>query len=267
MPASHLTFEPVRDIFAAMQFERINGVPLSDVIGGGDPEYVASEILAAMENYVDITSQRSILDVGCGCGRIATALTQYLGPASHYVGVDIVSELVEFGKKSITPRYPNFKFLLLEEGNLSYDWWRQKRSQKDIATLSEALPPGTVDLAISVSLFTHLDSPAAADILAAIACLLKSGGQAFVTVFVLDSSAREGIESGRTGFSFKHRTPSGQLLTEKLEEPTHAVAYEMGHLEDLIHSVGLRLERWVPGYWSQGNAGETFQDVLILRKA
>jgi hypothetical protein len=78
----HISFERVRDIFAAMQFEQIGGVPLSDVIGGGDPEYVASEILTAMAKYVDLPSQDSILDVGCGCGRIATGLTQYLSRTS-----------------------------------------------------------------------------------------------------------------------------------------------------------------------------------------
>lgn len=263
----HISFEGVRDIFAAMQFEQISGVPLSDVIGGGDPEYVASEILAVMAKYVDLPSQDSILDVGCGCGRIATGFTQYLSPTSRYLGVDIVSELIEFCKKFISPRYPNFRFVLLEEGNLTYDWWRQKSSQIDLAKLSEAQPPGTVDLAISISLFTHLDLPAATDILATIARMLKNGGRAFITFFVLDSGAREGIENGRTGFSFKHRTSSGELHAEKLEDPTHAVAYEMGQIEALVHSVGLQLERWVPGYWSHGNTGETFQDALILRYA
>jgi SAM-dependent methyltransferase len=263
----HISFEDVRDIFAAMQFEQISGVPLSDVIGGGDPEHVASEILAVMDKYVDLPSRDSILDVGCGCGRIATGLTQYVSPTSRYLGVDIVSELIEFCKKVISPRFPNFRFVLLEEGNLTYDWWRQKSSPIDIAKLSEARPPGTVDLAISISLFTHLDWPAATDILATIARMLKNGGKAFITFFVLDADARTGIENGRTGFSFKHRTPSGQLHAEKLEDPTHAVAYEMEQLKALIHSVGLQLERWVPGYWSQGNSGETFQDVLLLRHA
>jgi SAM-dependent methyltransferase len=261
-----VSFECVRDIFAAMQFEQISGVPLSDLIGGGNPEHVASEILAVMAKYIDLPSQVSILDVGCGCGRIATGLTQYLSPTSLYLGVDIVSGFVEFGKKFISSRYPNFRFVLLEEGNLTYDWWRQKTSQIDIAKLSEARPLGTVDLAISISLFTHLDLPAAADILAAIARMLRNGGRAFVTVFVIDSDAREGIESGHTGFSFKHRTPSGQLHAEKLEDPTHAVAYEMGQIEALIHSVGLKLEQWVPGYWSHGKIAEIFQDALILRK-
>ncbi|MEY2511647.1 MAG: hypothetical protein QOE26_2410 [Verrucomicrobiota bacterium] len=220
-----------------------------------------------MAKYVDLPSQDSILDVGCGCGRIATGLTQYLSPTSRYLGVDIVSELIAFCKQFISPRYPNFRFVLLEEGNLTYDWWRQKSGQIDIAKLSEARPPGTVDLAISISLFTHLDSPAAADILATIARMLRKGGRAFVTVFVLDSSAQEGIENGRTGFSFKHRTPSGQLYAEKLEEPTHAVAYKMDQIEALVRTVGLQLDRWVPGYWSRGNTGEIFQDALILRHA
>lgn len=267
MPSVHISYEPVRDIFAAMQSEQINGVPLSDVIGGGSPEVVATEILGAVTNYVDLTLPRSVLDVGCGCGRIAAGLTQHLTPGSRYVGVDIVSGLVDFGKKFITSRYPNFTFLLLDQGNFTYDALRQKEARIDIAKLSEAQPAGSVDLAISISLFTHLDYAQALDILTAISRMLTKGGQAFVTVFMVDADARGAIESGRTNFSFRHRTPSGKLQAEKLEDPTYAVGYEVEQIGELARSAGLELERWVRGYWSQGGPGESFQDALVLRKA
>jgi SAM-dependent methyltransferase len=266
VPPLNISYEPVRDVFAAMKSEQINGVPLSDVIGGGDPEQVASEVLAVMANYIELSQQRTVLDVGCGCGRIAAALTQHLESGSRYVGVDIVSGLIEFGRKFITPRYPRFNFLLLDQGNFTYDAWRSKGAMVDLKKLSEAQPESSVDLAISVSLFTHLEYAPALEILAAISWMLAPRGHAFITAFVLDGDAREGIERGRSCFGFSHRTPSGKLHSEKLEDPTYAVAYEIGQLGELVQTAGLTLERWIRGYWSTSNLGETFQDALLLRK-
>ena len=109
MTPSAPTYESVRDIFEAMQAEKINGVPLSDVVGGGNPELVASEIVSVLARHVDLGAQRSVLDVGCGCGRIAAGLTQFLDETSDYIGVDILPGLVEFGRKFITPRYSRFQ--------------------------------------------------------------------------------------------------------------------------------------------------------------
>jgi SAM-dependent methyltransferase len=266
MPPSAPSYEPVRDIFEAMQAEKINGVPLSDVVGGGNPELVASEIISVLARNIDLGAKRSVLDVGCGCGRIAAGLTQLLDRNSDYVGVDILPGLVEFGRKFITPRYPRFKFLLLDEGNFTYDSLRPKGSVVDIAKLWQAAPAGSVDLAISISLFTHLDYAAAVDVLRNVSRLLASSGQAFITIFVVDGEARRNIESGVTGFRFAHRTPSGELAAEKIEDPTFAVGYDVEKMDELVDSAGLRREGWIRGYWSQGNSGETFQDALILRK-
>jgi SAM-dependent methyltransferase len=264
--SSPISYEPVRDIFQAMRSEKINDVPLSDVVGGGDPEVVAAEIVAALAKRVDLGAVRSILDVGCGCGRIATALTQHLNSISHYVGVDILPALVEFGRKFISPRYPQFEFLLLDEGNSTYDAWKRKGSVADLARLSDARRGGSVDLAISVSLFTHLDYLPAVKILSAIGGMLAEGRQAFITFFVLDSEVRAGITGGRSCFQFAHRTPSGELFAEKIEDPTYAVGYSVEKLDELIRSAGLQREQWIRGYWAQGNSGEIFQDAVILTK-
>lgn len=264
--AAATSLAPVRDIFQAMRTEQINGHPLSDVVGGGDPELVAQEVVTAIEKYASLASRESILDVGCGCGRIAAALTQYVDRTSHYIGIDIVPGLIDFAKTFITPRYPSFQFVLLNQSNSSYDSWRQKDGELGIAKLTEAVSAQSIDLAISVSLFTHLDYPSALEMLTSIHQVLKNDGRVFMTVFVLDASARDGVEAGRTAFSFKQRTPSGKLFAEKNDDPTFAVAYDDGLLDELIGSAGFQLDRRVRGYWSIGGTGETFQDVLILRR-
>ena len=204
--------------------------------------------------------------MGCGCGRIAAALTQYLDRTTNYIGIDIVPGLIDFARNFITPRYPSFKFLLLNESNRTYEWWHQEETEIGIAKLTEGVPAQSIDLAISVSLFTHLDYPSALEMLTSIHQVLKNDGRVFMTVFVLDASARDGVEAGQTPFSFKHRTPSGKLFAEKSDDPTLAVAYDDGVLNELIVSANFKLERRVRGYWSTGGTGETFQDVLILRQ-
>lgn len=136
-----------------------------------------------------------------------------------------------------------------------------------MAKLTEGVSAQSIDLAISVSLFTHLDYASALEMLTSIHQVLKNDGRVFVTVFVLDATARDGIEGGRTEFSFKHRTPSGKLSAEKSDDSTFAVAYDNGLLDELIGSAGFKLERHVRGYWSSAGPAETFQDALILGKA
>jgi SAM-dependent methyltransferase len=249
-----------------MRTEKINGHPLTDVVGGGDPEVIAREVVTAIKKYAELNAGDSILDVGCGCGRIATGLTQYVEGESQYIGIDIVPGLIDFARNFITPRYPSFKFALLNESNKTYDAWRRPDGEMGIATLAEAVSVNSIDLAIAVSLFTHLDYPAALEMLTSIHHLLKNDGRVFMTVFILDANALESVEAGRAPFNFKHKTPSGKLFAEQSDDPTYAVAYDDESLNELISSAGFQLERRVRGHWSFGGPGETFQDALILRR-
>ena len=130
-----------------------------------------------------------------------------------------------------------------------------KDGEIGIAKLTEAVSAQSIDLAISVSLFTHLDYAPALEMLTSIHQVLKNDGRVFMTVFVLDAGAMDGIEGRRTAFSFKHRTPTGKLYAEKSDDPTFAVAYDGGLLDELIGSAGFQLERRVRGYWSIGGPG------------
>src|SRR5664279_2584442 len=173
MMAGATSLAPVCDIFRAMRNEQINGHSLSDIVGGGDPELTAQEVVTAIEKYAKLNAGDSILDVGCGCGRIAAALTQYVDQKSHYIGIDIVPGLIDFARNFITPRYPSFKFLLLNESNKTYDWWLRQEGEIGITKVTEGVSAQSIDLAISVSLFTHLDYPSALEMLTSIHQVLK----------------------------------------------------------------------------------------------
>ena len=62
-----------------------------------------------------------VLDAGCGIGRIAVPLTEYLDESGGYEGFDIAPEGIAWCRENITPRYPNFRFQVADIYNKSYN--------------------------------------------------------------------------------------------------------------------------------------------------
>jgi len=256
----------VADIFAAMQEAKVGAIPLSDIVGGGDPAVVGAEGAASLIRNAIIPEQGTILDVGCGCGRIAAALTQVVDERVRYVGVDILPQLVEFARTWITERYPHFQFRLLDESNPTYEYYRPLEMKADIALLSEVAPAESFDSFFALSLLTHLDFSPARTLLRQIHQVLKPGARGFVTVFALDEFARAAIDARTSIFSFTNTAASGMAYIEKVEEPTYAVAYDEGTLFALFNEAGFSLDEISRGYWMDGSGRNGFQDAALITK-
>src|SRR5690348_4754219 len=103
----------VGPIFEAMKTQTLGGIPLADLVGGGDPATVAAEMVDVLRNTSGLNAADHVLDIGCGCGRYAAALTQHLSPSARYYGVDILPGLVDFCQSHITAQFPNFQFAII----------------------------------------------------------------------------------------------------------------------------------------------------------
>ena len=57
--------------------------------GDGDFRAIGAEFLGHFVRYAGLQPNERVLDLGCGVGRIAVPLTQYIGDAGTYVGVDV----------------------------------------------------------------------------------------------------------------------------------------------------------------------------------
>ena len=77
---------------------------------------------------VGLAPDGSILDVGCGAGRIAIPLTRYLSQHGRYVGFDVISDAIEWCRANITSRCRNFEFHHLDR--------RTKRFNLDLRSIS-----------------------------------------------------------------------------------------------------------------------------------
>lgn len=99
-------------------------------------ERCAADVLVALSAVGDnLRSSQSVLDFGCGCGRVAVWLNKHISEDARFVGVDVDRELVEWCQR-----------------NLAFGTFRE----------ISPLPPlpfgeGSFDLVLAISVFTHLD--------------------------------------------------------------------------------------------------------------
>lgn len=98
---------------------------------GGNYDLVG-QIECALMGYAGLRNRMSVLDLGCGSGRLATALGKQM--KIEYTGIDVVQPLLDYAKTR-APR--NYKFI---------------KSQ----TLKVPVPDRSFDFVCAFSLFTHL---------------------------------------------------------------------------------------------------------------
>lgn len=142
-------YAAVLPIYRAMQTETYKGRPLSEAVGGSDPLEIARPVIKLMQSEAGLRRSDRILDLGCGCGRFAAALTQHIDPSAAYCGIDIINMLIEFARRHITSAYPNFRFHTLLESNPVFDWWRNPFDTNGIRRIEDVSAPGSIDLVLA----------------------------------------------------------------------------------------------------------------------
>lgn len=239
-------------------------LPLMEAIGATDAasfHAVGDEFAGLFERLGLITPASRVLDVGCGSGRIAIALTKKLSRAGRYEGFDIDPPLIEWAQREITPRFPNFRFQVADVHNERYnpggttparDYRFPYRSKFDFVFLT--------------SVFTHLLPDDLANYTAEISRVLKPGGHALFTSFLLNNVSLEAIDRRQPEyptFQFDH----GIHRVHNPSVPEEAVAYNETFVRELVARFGLQVvEPAYYGSWSGRPDHLSFQDILIVRK-
>ena len=90
-------------------------------VGGGDFHGVGDEFFRYFTKLSKLMPHEQVLDIGCGCGRIAVPLTRHLDSAGCYEGFDIQPSAIKWCQKNITKRHPNFAFTLADIFNTTYN--------------------------------------------------------------------------------------------------------------------------------------------------
>jgi SAM-dependent methyltransferase len=208
-----------------------------------------------------LTEQSDILDFGCGVGRVALPLTQFLAPEASYFGIDINLSAISWCHENITQKYPNFEFAVVNAANRHYGN-RFEYGQSAMRDAGLPLPPSRqFDAIVATSLFTHLLWTDVEYYIEHAALHLKEGGFFYSTWFLINADARAGIEAGRSSFDFDLATGS-RTFTLRNKAYSEAIAHDADALLDLAASHGLVPRR--PPQWGGWSRQEPGQDTIVF---
>jgi len=203
---------------------------------------------AEVQLLTGLDGAKSIIDVGCGAGRLAHGIYQWFG--GRYVGVDIVPRLVDFCRA----RFPRYEFHCLDVHSPYYN----PQGSKSPDAMRIPLPDATFDVAVLLSVFTHLLPERFQLMTTEVGRLLKPGGRCLATFFITDDM------TDRAAASFKHHV-SPACRVEDPDMPEVAVGYEGAFVVDAFRTPGLTVASSYRGSWS-GKGGLGYQDHMLFVK-
>jgi SAM-dependent methyltransferase len=223
-------------------------------VGGG--HFHDNQFLSSFTQLCDLQSHHRVLDIGCGIGKQAVPLTQYLSPEGSYEGFDIVEEGVRWCKRQISGRHPNFKFAHVDVFNKHYNpQGRGSPSEWKFPYLDSEF-----DFAFAISVFTHMLPDAMENYLNELGRVLKPNGKAFLSFFLLNESSRDLIARGQSTIPLTHHFGGYAVLDPKFPETT--VGLPEDFVKKCFEQSGLAIDAIHYGSWCGRNEADFYQDIV-----
>lgn len=215
--------------------------------------------------FCGLIPESRVLDVGCGCGRVARPLSTFLTPPGTYEGFDVDRAAVDYCITAYRD-VSNFRFLLADVRTSRYN------PDGRLSSLDFRFPydDGSFDFVNLTSVMTHLLPDHVKAYLSELHRVLKPSGKAWVTFFLLSEEARRVAIASRGSFRFPY--PYGVHRIEILRHPEAGICHDEDFVWAAYRAANLRPVRVFRGSWL-GRAPElptpfaNLQDVVITSRA
>jgi SAM-dependent methyltransferase len=232
-------------------------------VGTGDFEAIGRGIVVELQVSCGLRPDHHVLDIGCGVGRVAIPLTQYLSAEGRYEGFDPVAKAVRHCQERITPSYPSFRFQAADLYNKRYNPRGRCRDHEYRFPYAD----GTFDVVLATSVFTHLLPEGTERYIAETARVLKPGGCFLATYFLLNDASTQAMEAGRSTIRFS--PASAVHAVHKPRVPEAAVAFREEFVAGLYARHGLaETQPTSYGAWSgQPTPYAGSQDLRVAKKS
>jgi SAM-dependent methyltransferase len=239
-----------------------NGIGVGDRKNVG-PEFqdIGARLVEEMIGDGYILPDHRVLDVGCGLGRLARVLTQYLSPTGVYFGIDVTKSSIDWCTANY-PGYPNFHFIHADLFNTEYN----PTAGRLAADYRFPFDANSFDFIFSTSLYTHLVLRDADNYLSEMARVLNPEGSMWNTFLLLDEISEPLARTARKEVCMPFEIEGG--LTAIPHNPEALISFRRPVIEGIHTRHGLQIEDIRNGTWSgrSDNLRASYQDVVIARK-
>ena len=240
-----------------MTDELLPSKELQDYVGGGFKE-VGADFLHHFVELCELKPHESVLDVGCGSGRMALPLTGYLNERGRYEGFDIFEDAISWCSENITTKFPHFKFQTAELRNAAY----RTNTQQQASRFRFPYHAEEFDFVFLTSVFTHMLPADMEHYFEEIARVTKPGGRCLITFFLLNDESTILIDNLKGTYNFEHRCEGYRTINR--ERPEEALAYPEPFIRSLYEKYGFKIrEPILYGLWCGRVNHLSFQDIVI----
>jgi ubiquinone/menaquinone biosynthesis C-methylase UbiE len=219
-----------------------------------------SEFLHYSRVLAGLRPSDSVLDVGCGAGRMAMAFATYLQPQGRYEGFDVHKPSIAWAQQAYRQPRPHFHFQYLDVSNTVYN----PQGTEQGARLRFPYDDGVFDFTLLTSIFTHMLPREVAHYWQEIARTLKPGGHALVTALLIKPDSRLRLTHSRNTIPLPHHR--GLYRIQSLYEPERVVAYDVRAMFRMIAQAGLTLVQVYNGSWCGRKVFLSYQDIMIVQR-
>ena len=200
----------------------------------------------------------SVLDIGSGPGRMAIAIGDRFNWSNRYTGFEVKESDVEFCRKHISEKHPNFHFHHIDVFNALYN------SRGTIQSLDVEFPADdiSIDFCFATSIFTHMFASETAHYFNEIGRTTRR--RVVTTWFVIDERYKQSLAEGVSTFDFRHCHSEGCWYTNE-SSPNKVVGHTWEAIQGYHAAAGLEIEQFYPGGWTRKSKGMHRQDFTVAR--
>lgn len=229
------------------------------VIGSGDYVKQGKLFLNYFIELGGLKPDMDVLDIGCGTGRMALPLTGYL-TTGKYEGFDIMEQGVKWCQRTISSRFPNFSFRLLDIENSLY----RPEGKESGEQIKFPYADNQFDFVFLTSVFTHMPLNEIAHYLAEINRVLKPGATCFFTTFLIDTAVQRQLREGKALMDFPFDHGDYFLHHENVEGANVALRKDV--LLKLLGENNYDAPVVYPGRWNGLPNATDYQDIVVVAK-